>query len=97
MNTLSLMSRTTAVLAQKHPVELRDAPSGAAFPAVEAQVKYREDAQGIPILFTLVRVAAAVVAGALVVAYFIVVLGVQECKAIWTRGARVLAHYLAGA
>jgi hypothetical protein len=39
----------------------------------------------VPLLFTLARVAAAVLIVSLVVAYFIVALGIEEYKAIWTR------------
>jgi hypothetical protein len=37
------------------------------------------------LFFTLARMAVAVLLGALVVVYFIVALGVDEYKAIWTR------------
>jgi hypothetical protein len=39
----------------------------------------------VPLLFTLARVAAAVLIVSLLLAYVVVALGIEEYKAIWTR------------
>jgi hypothetical protein len=86
LNTLSAMSESYEVLSQKRPVDLGDAPTGASFPAVEAQVQCGEEAQEVQIFFILARAAAIVLIAALVIGYFIVTFGVAELKALWPRG-----------
>jgi hypothetical protein len=85
VNTLSDMCGIPVFITPKRPAGRHDAPSGASFPAVGAEVQYREDAPEVPIFFTSVRMIAAVFLVALLVAYFIIALGVDEYKAIWTR------------
>jgi hypothetical protein len=80
------MSESYEVLSRKHPVDLRDAPTGTSFPAVEAQVQNGEEAQEVQIFFILARMAAILLIAALVIAYFIVTFGVEELKALWPRG-----------
>jgi hypothetical protein len=86
MNTLSAMSDSTEVLSQKRPVELRGAPGEASFAAVEAGVQPAEDAQKVPILFSLVRKAVLLLLAIFVVTYIIVAFCVEEAKALWPRG-----------
>ncbi len=81
------MSELTVDLARNRRIGLRDAPSSTSFPAVEAAPQYREDAQKAPMLFTLVRIAAAILLVTLLVTYFIVAFCVDEYRSIWPRGA----------
>jgi hypothetical protein len=76
MNTLSGMCGTPVFVTPRRPAGRRDAPSGASFPAVEAEVQHHEDAQEVPIFFILARMAAAVLLVGLLIAYVIVALGV---------------------
>jgi hypothetical protein len=85
MNTLSSMSGSTEVLSQKHLVGLRDAPSGASFPAVPSEVQQGEGARKIPPLLILARTASILLIAALIFAYFIVAIGVAEFKVLWPR------------
>jgi hypothetical protein len=73
MNTLSAMSESAAMLSQKRPVELHDAPSA-------------EDAPGVPILFILATRTAILMLAVLVIAYLIGTFVVVEAKALWSRG-----------
>jgi|HubBroStandDraft_5_1064220.scaffolds.fasta_scaffold74877_2 hypothetical protein len=90
MNTLSDMCGTPVFATPKRPAGRRVAPSGASFPAVEAQVQYREGALEVPIFLTLARVVATVLLVGLLIAYFIVALVVDEVKALWSR--RRMSH-----
>jgi hypothetical protein len=55
------MCGTPVFVTPKRPAGRRDAPSGASFPAVEAEVQYREDAPAVPMFLTLVKVIVAAV------------------------------------
>jgi hypothetical protein len=79
------MSEGYEILSRKHPLDLRDAPTGASFPVLGAQVQNGDEAQGVQIFFILARMAAILLIAALVIAYFIVTFGVAELKALWQR------------
>jgi hypothetical protein len=80
------MSELTIDLAQKRRVGQTDAPTTSSILAVKTTPPYPEDAQKVPMLLTLVRIAAAVVLVALLITYFIVAFCVDEYRLIWTRG-----------
>ena len=90
MNTLSDMCGTPVFVTPKRPAGRRVAPSRASFPAVEAEVQFREDAPKVPIFLTLVRVVASVLLVGLLISYFIIALGVDEVKGLWPR--RRMSH-----
>jgi hypothetical protein len=70
------MCGTPVFITSRRPAGRRDAPSGASFPAVEAEVQHHEDAPEVPIFFTLAKMAAAVLLVGILIAYFIMALGV---------------------